>query len=185
MTVAPRLALAVLATLLAGTAAQSQEQGDEVSTFSRIKGGAVYDYKYGVDGSAVSEEYELIHVVCSDGSKSLRVMLPVSPEADGDVSDSNGPASTLVKTGAGYQVTFRANGRNIRKSLEVKPVNDPKSNLAEQFVVRLDYGDRLWKALTSEKDGAAVMLIGQGGRTVNVPVDNKLTAALSSCGLGG
>lgn len=183
MATTTRIAFAVLATLLACSAAQAQEQGDEVSTFTRIKGGAVYDYKYGVDGSAVSDEFELVHVVCTDGAKSLRVMLPVSPEDDGATFDSSGPASTLVKKGSGYQVSFRANGSTLRKSLEVKPVNDPKSNYQEQFVVRVDYGDKLWKALTSSKDGAAVMLIGQGGKALSVPMDDKLTAALKSCGL--
>jgi hypothetical protein len=178
-----RLAFAALATLLAGTAVHAQEQEDKVASFNRIKGGAVYDFRYGVDGSAVSEEYFLVHVVCTDGSKSLRVMLPVSPEDDGIIFDSNGPKSTLVRKGNGYQVTFRANGRNIATSLEVKPVNDPKSNYQQQFVVRVDYGDPLWTALTSSKDGAAVMLIGQGGMSVGLSVDAKLKAALGSCGL--
>lgn len=185
MTASRPIALAILATLLAGSAAHSQEQEDEVSSFSRIKGGAVYDHKYGVDGSAVNEQYVLTHVVCSDGSRSLRVMLPAAPEDDGTVFDSNGPASSLSRKGGAYQVTFRANGKVIRKRLEVKPVNDPKSSYQRQFVVRVELGDPLWTALTSRKDDAAVMLIGQGGMAVSVPVDAKLRAALASCGLTG
>jgi hypothetical protein len=185
MTITSRLAVAALALLLAGGSVQAQEQEDSSSSFSRINGGAVYDFKYGVDGSAVSEEYFLVHVVCTDGSKSLRVMLPVSPEDDGAVFDGNGLKSTLVKKGSSYQVTFRANGRHIVKSLELKPVNDPKSNYQEQFVVRVDYGDPLWAALTSPKEDAAIMLIGQGGMPVGLSVDGKLRAALASCGIKG
>lgn len=183
-----RLALAALATVFSGALSAGSvlaQEGGEVTSFSRIKGGAVYDFRYGVDGSDVSEEYELVHVVCTDGSKSLRVMLPAAPDDDGTVYDSSGPKSTLAKKGEGYKVTFRANGKDIRKTLELKPVNDPKSNYQEQFVVRVDYGDPLWTALTSRKDNAAIMLIGRGGKPVSVPMGGKLRAALASCGLKG
>lgn len=186
MDTASRLAFIALAGALAGTLAIGSalaQEGGEVTTFSRIEGGAVYDVRYSVDGSDVSQQYELIHVVCTDGSKSLRIMLPASPDDDGAVYDSNGPGSTLVKKGDGYQVTFRANGKDIVKSLELKPVNDPKSTYQAQFVVRADYGDPLWAALTSPKSAAAVMLIGQGGKPVSIAMDDKLRATLRSCGI--
>jgi hypothetical protein len=166
-----------------GSIATAEDLHEYASSFSRIEGGAIYDYKTGVDGAAVSEEYDLLRVICTDGSKSLRVMLPVSPEYDGYVSYSDGPKSTLEKKRGSYWVTFLASGRNIRKALELKAINDPKSNNGHQFVVRVDYGDRLWKALTSGEEDAAVMLIGLGGTPVIVPEDPKLDAALKSCGL--
>jgi hypothetical protein len=173
-----------LAGIAAGSAAALAQEVDEaVSAFTRIDGGAVYDLKYGVDGSAVDEEFILTHVVCSDGSKSLRVMLPASPEDEGTVFSSDGPDSTLIKLRSSYRVTFKASGKTIRKTMELRPVNDPKSLYERQFVVRVDYGDVLWKALTAKDGDAAVMLIGQGGMPVAIPEDPKLEAALKSCGL--
>lgn len=181
--------IATLATV-AGLAAMAgsalaQEQEDTAATFARIRGGAVYDVRMGVDGTAIAEEFTLTHVVCTDGSKSLRVMLPVSPGDDGTVFSGSGPKSTLKKLGGTYQVVFVAGGQRIRKTLELKPVNDPKSQNQSQFVVRLDYGGPLWNALTSDKPGAAIMLIGQGGMPVQVPTGPKLDAALRSCGISG
>ena len=166
---------------LAGTALAAED----AASFARVKGGAVFDYRTGVDGADVSEEYLLIHVVCSDGSKKVRVMLPASPEDDGAVFDGNGPASTLKKHGDGYEVTFRMGGSQVRKNLVVKPVNDAKSNYDRQFMVTLTYGEPLWKALLSDKDDAVRMLIGEGGMPVWVPDDPALHKALASCGLPG
>ena len=183
---AKRLIPTILAFALIGAAAGTAlaDGADEAaSAFTRIEGGAVYDYKYAVDGGALAERFTLVHVVCSDGSKSLRVMLPASPEDDGTVFDFNGPDSTLSGQRGSYRVTFEANGQTIRKTLDLKPVNDPKSAYDRQFVVRVDYGDALWTALTGPKGGEAVMLIGQGGKPVFVPADPKLDAALKSCGL--
>lgn len=177
-TVAAGLGLCVLA-----GAAHAGSGDDSVSVFTRIDGGAAYDYKAGIDGGQVSEEFALTRVGCSDGSKQLRVMLPVAPEHDGTVFSSEGPKSTLTKLRSSYRVTFVASGKSIRKALELKAVNDPKSQNPRQFVVNLEYGDALWSALTSKKPDAAVMLIGKGGMPVALPDDPKLNAALKSCGL--
>lgn len=168
---------------LLGGAARAAGDDETASAFTRISGGAIYDYRNGIDGSTVAEDFELTHVVCSDGSKQLRVMLPVSPELDDAVFSSGGPKSTLTKLRSSYRVTFVASGKPIRKTLELKPVNDPKSQYARQFVVSLSYGDELWSALTSDAPDAAVMLIGEGGMPVALPEDPKLDAALKSCGL--
>lgn len=178
-----RLIAAAAALLVTSSAALAQEQEDVAASVARIKGGAVYDYKMGVDGSSLAERFTLTHVVCTDGSKSLRVMLPVSPEDDGTVFDSSGPKSTLKKVGGTYQVTFLAAGKKIRKTMELKPVNDAKSQNPRQFVLRVDYESPLWAALVSGKPNDAVMLIGQGGMAVEVPGGPKLDAALKSCGI--
>lgn len=182
--------LATIATVAFGIcmlsgAASAEDQDDAASRFTRIEGGAVYDYRSGIDGGSVSEEFLLTHVVCSDGSKHLRVMLPVSPDLDDTVFSSGGAKSTLTTLRSSYRVTFVVSGKNIRKTMELKPVNDPKSQNQRQFVVGLDYGDTLWSALTSDKPGDAVMLIGEGGMPVALPADPKLDAALKSCGLTG
>lgn len=183
---ATRLLTTIMA--LAGIAAAAgtalaQDADESVSVFTRVAGGAVYDGRYGVDGGAVDESFTLIHVVCTDGSKSLRVMLPVSPEDDGTVFASDGPRSTLTSLRGTYRVTFQAAGQSIRKTMELKQVNDPKSQYARQFMIRLDHGDTLWNALTGRTGNEAVMLIGQGGKPLAIPEDPKLDAALKSCGL--
>lgn len=178
---------AVFAVALLGFAAPAlaQEQEDWSTSFARITGGAVYDYKEGVDGTLVSEDYMLTHVVCSDGSRSLRVMVPVAPEDNDITFTMDGAASTLKKTGSTYQVVVTASGQRFTKELELKPVNDPKSHYAKQFMMRVDYGDVLWRAMVSPTPGEAMMLIGTGGTPISVPPDEKLTQALSSCGLKG
>ena len=161
MNTTSRFAFAALATLLAATAAQAQEQEDSASTFNRIKGGAVYDFTYGVDGSAVSEEYFLVHVVCTDASKSLRVMLPASPDDDGVVFDSDGPKSTLMKKGDGYQVTFRANGRNIAKSatqLQLDAANTAFATLLAQPNASVNFSGQMF---TKENQTALLSIIAR------------------------
>ncbi len=177
------VALAAAVLIAMGGAALAQEQEDVAVSFARIKGGAVFDYRMGVDGAAVTQQYMLTHVVCSDDSKALRVMLPVSLADDGTVYEMGGPKSTLRKVGGTYQAVFLADGKRIRKTMELKPVNDPRSKNQRQFEVRVDYDSPLWTALTSGKPRSAVLLIGQGGLPVAVPTDPKLDAALKSCGI--
>lgn len=165
--------------------ALAQEQGEWTSAFARIRGGAVFDYREGVDGAGVRENYMLTHVVCTDGSRSLRVMLPLGPEDDGITFTMDGEASSLKKTGKDYAVVIRVGKKRLTKTLELKPVNDRASHYQSQFVMRLDYGDVLWRALTAEPAGQAVMLIGTGGTAISIPADDKLSKALASCGLRG
>lgn len=174
---------ALLGLCAASGAGLAQDQDEAVSDFTRIQGGAIYDLKYGVDGAPVSDEFTLVHIVCTDGSKGLRVMLPASPEDDGMVFSSDGPKSTLSSVRGTYRVTFVADGKPIRKTMQLKPVNDPKSKYDRQFMLRVDYADPLWNALTSKHEDDAVMLIGEGGKPVGIPVDSNLQAALKSCGL--
>ncbi|MCA3554724.1 hypothetical protein [Aestuariivirga sp.] len=166
--------------LAAAGAALGQEQQDWTSSFTRIKGGAIYEFRIGVDGSAVDEDYELTHLVCTDGSKSLRLMLPYGP---GD--DYQGSASTLRRTANGWRVVFTANGRKFPKALELKSVNDKAAHRAQQFVVRLDHGDPLWKAMTGGDPLAARIMMNEGGLPVMIDPDPKLDKMLKSCGLGG
>ena len=173
----------VIATAVAGCfaltgAAIAQETQDWTSNFARIKGGAVYDYKIGVDGTRVSEEFVLTHIVCTDGSKTLHVMLPYGIE-------DNAPdgKTTLKKVGGTYQALFQAAGAKIRRTLELKPVNDPKAHYKRQFMVKVDADGPLWKAMTSGKQDAALLLINGPGLPLEIEPDAKLDAALKSCGL--
>ncbi len=168
---------------LAHSRAVAQEQEDTAESFSRVKGAAVYDFKMGVDGTLVSEEYMLTHVTCTDGSKSLRVMLPLGPEDDGTGFSMDGPKSTLKKKGAGYSADFTAYGKTIHKDVALKPVKDPKSHAQAQFEITLDVGDALWKAMRDPEPGKAMMMIGTGGTPVDLPDTPKFTAFLKSCGI--
>ena len=89
-----RRIFAFIALLSVSPLAVAQEQEDFATDFARIKGGAVYDEKMGVDGSLISEQYLLTHITCSDGSKKLRVMLPLGPEDDGTAFSMDGPPSS-------------------------------------------------------------------------------------------
>ena len=163
----------------------AQEQQDYAETFTRIKGGAVYDEKIGVDGALISETYMLTHVTCSDRSKTLRVLLPVGLDDEGAIFNSDGPESSLQKTGAGYAVTFVDSRKLVTKDTVLKPVNDQKSLYREQFEIILAIGDSLWTAMRDKRGEGALMLIGKGGRSVTLPRSKTFTAFLASCGLDG
>jgi hypothetical protein len=176
-------ALLFIASLTLATPVRAQEQEDTAETFTRVKGAAVYDFKMGVDGTLVSEEYMLTHVTCTDGSKSLRVMLPLGPEDDATGFSMDGPKSTLKKKGAGYSADFTAYGKTIPKDVALKPVKDPRSHEQAQFEITLDVSDALWKAMRDPEPGKARMMIGTGGTPVDLPDTPKFTAFLKSCGI--
>jgi len=169
--------------LVLATPAFAQEATDSSETFTRVQGGAVYDMKTGIDGSSVQDQFELTHVTCTDGSKTLRVLLPIDPDFDGVVAKSDGQKSTLKKKGSGYTVDFNASGKTIHKSLVLKPVKIPKSQHKVQFEITLEVGDPLWRAMRVIPSGAAQMMIGTGGQTVELPDTPKFTQFLKSCGI--
>ena len=161
----------------------AQEKEDTAESFARVKGAAVYDFKMGVDGTLVSEEYLLTHVTCTDGSKSVRVLLPIGPEDDGTVVNMDGPKSTLTKKGRSYGADFTAYGKALHKDMALKPVKDPKSHYHQQFEITLTVGDALWKAMRENDYGKAFALIGTGGTPIDLPDTPKFTEFLKSCGI--
>lgn len=174
---------ACVALLVFSASACAQEEEDTASSFTRVKGGAVYDYKMGVDGTLVSEEYMLTHITCSDGSNKLRVLLPLGPDDNGTTFSMGGDASTLKKHGQGWVADFKVNGKRLSKDVTLKPVNDPKSHYKQQYEIALEVGDVLWKAMRVQQAGEAFMMIGTGGAAVWLPDEPKLTEALKSCGI--
>ena len=161
----------------------AQEKEDTAESFARVKGAAVYDFKMGVDGTLVSEEYLLTHVTCTDGSKNLRVLLPIGPDDNGTVFKMDGPKSTLKRKGGNYAVDFTAYGKTLHKDVALKPVKDPKSHYHQQFEITLNVGDALWKAMRENEFGKAFALIGTGGTPVDLPDTPKFTEFLKSCGI--
>ncbi|MDE2384117.1 MAG: hypothetical protein KGO53_05810 [Alphaproteobacteria bacterium] len=179
-----KLIPAILASALAlSIPALAQEKEDVAESFARVKGASVYDFKMGVDGTLVSEEYMLTHVTCTDGSRTLRVLLPLGAEDNDMTFSMDGPKSTLKKSGSGYTADFKANGKTLNKAVAVKPVKDPKSHYHQQFEITLDVGGDLWKAMRDAEPGKAVMLIGTGGTPVDLPDTPKFTEFLKSCGI--
>jgi hypothetical protein len=158
----------------------AQELEDYAEKVSSIKGGAIYDEKVGVDGSWISDRHFLTHMVCSKGSTKLRMMLPFGLDDDGTFFTMDGAQSTLVKTRAGYQLTFKAGKKSVIKNVELKPTNDKAAYNKTQFVLVLDKGDVLWTAM---RDGKAMAMIGTGGEAVTLPSGKNFRKFLSLCGL--
>lgn len=162
------------------SACAAQEQEDYSEKVSPIKGGAVYDEKIGVDGTLIADEYILTHLVCSKGSRQVRMMLPLGLEDDRTFFTMDGAPSSLVKTRDGYRFTFKAHDKNIVKDVALKPTNDKASHYKAQFVVALDKGDALWRAMAA---GKAVAMIGTGGTPVALPSGKRFAKFLAHCGL--
>ena len=175
--------LLFIASLTLATPVIAQEQEDTAESFARVKGASVYDFKLGVDGTLISEEYMLTHVTCTDGSKVLRVLLPIGLDDADTTVNGEGPKSTLKKKGAGYTADFTAYGKTLHKDVALKPVKDPKSHYQQQFEVTLTVGDILWKAMHDAQAGRAFALIGIGGMAVELPDTPKFTEFLKSCGI--
>ncbi len=158
----------------------AQEQEDYAERVTPITGGAIYDEKMGVDGTLVSEEYMLAHMVCSKGSRKLRYMMPFGLEDDGTAFTLDGAPSSLVKTKAGYTMTFMAGKTSIKKEVVLKPTNDKRAHNAAQFVVSFEKGDALWTAMAN---GTAMAMIGTGGTAVSLPSGKTFNRFLALCGL--
>jgi len=161
----------------------AQEKEDVKEDFSRVSGASVYDYKEGIDGALVSEEYLLTHVTCTDGSKTLRVLLPIGLDDVNADQSGDGPKNTLKKKGAGYTADFKADAQVFHKDLALKPVKDPKSHYHQQFEITVDVGDALYKGMRAKDAVHATALIGNGGINLELPVTAKFSAFLKSCGL--
>jgi hypothetical protein len=161
----------------------AQEHEDFSIAFARVKGGAVYDEKIGLDGSLVTEEYVLTHVTCTDGSKKLRVMLPLGLEDNDTFFTLDGEPSSLTSSFKGFTVKFKLGKRKITKVIALKPVNDVKSHYKQQFELSLNVGDPLWSAMRDSEAGKALMLIGTGGTPVSLPTDATFEKFLKSCGI--
>ncbi len=177
------IALLILVSLCLVPTANAQEAEDSSESFAKIKGGAVYDWKFGVDGSLISEQFMLTHITCTNGSDRLRVMLPLGPE-DNEISFTmDGEESSLKKSADGWTVDFLVDGKRLQKAVTLKPVNDPKSQNAEQYEITLRYGDPLWKAMAAREPGHAMMMFGTGGTPVELPGGDTFNAFLKSCGI--
>jgi hypothetical protein len=169
--------------LILSLPAVAQETEDVSVAFARIKGGAVYDEKTGIDGTLVTEEFVLTHATCSDGSNKLRIMLPLGLEDNDTFFTLDGVPSTLKSSFKGFTVQFKLGKRKITKGIALRPVNDAKSHYKMQFVVTLTVGDALWSAMRDEGAGKALMLIGTGGMPVSLPSDATFDRFLKSCGI--
>ena len=111
------------------------------------------------------------------------VMLPLGPE-DNEISFTmDGEESSLKKSADGWTVDFLVDGKRLQKAVTLKPVNDPKSQNAEQYEITLRYGDPLWKAMGAREPGHAMMMIGTGGTPVELPGGDTFNAFLKSCGI--
>ena len=177
-------AFALFAVLSLAPPVLAQEQEDFSETVSPIKGGAIFEQKMGVDGSLIMEQHFLTHIVCSKGSKTLHVMLPLAPSDDGTTYMMDGPPSSLKQVGNRWEMTFMAFDKPVLKTMLLKPTNDKASQNAEQFMFDLAFGEPLWKAMTEKDFRQAIALIGTGGTPVSLPTGKKFTAFLKLCGLG-
>ena len=176
-------AFAFVALIALASPAIAQEQEDFSETVTPIKGGAIFDQKMDVDGSLISEQHFLTHIVCSKNSKTLRVMLPLAPDDDGTTYTMDGAPSSLKQDVDNWQLTFLAYGKPVTKHMVLKPTNDKSSQNKQQFMFDVTYRDALWNAMMDKEPGKAVALIGTGGTPVSLPYGNKFDEFLALCGL--
>lgn len=159
------------------TPALAQEQEDFSAAFSLVDGGAVYDEKIGIDGSLVSEAYQLTHLTCSTGSRKVRVLMPVPKDAADEAE------TTLRQVKGQWQIDIKANGKVYRKDVTFKPVRDPISQFSEQAEITVEFGDPLWRALTDAKGDAFLAEAGGFGAYVSVGGTPEFKKFLAACKL--
>lgn len=180
-----KIAAIILSFATMSLPAMAQEQMETESTFTKISGGAIYDYKVGIDGAAVNELFDLTHLVCSRGSDTLRVMLPLGEADDATAFTLDGTPSTLKKTAKSWQLTFMAYGKPVTKTIEFKPVNDKASLHKQQLIFTVSTKEPLWKAMRDKRGNKAMALIGTGGTPVEIFDDAKLTKFFAACRIKG
>lgn len=165
-------------------AATAQEQDEFATAFAKVKGGAVYDSKEGVDGASVSETYLLTHLTCSAGSNKVRVLLPVGEDEGGRDLDSGADQETTLKKGpAGWRVTLKAFGKAQDVPVVFKPVKDKASLYARQPEVTMAVGSTLWKALVHPDGNKLLVMNGGLGTPVGVTRDGNFKRFLATCGI--
>jgi hypothetical protein len=157
--------------------ALAQEKEDFSAAVALIKGGAVYDEKIGIDGSLVSEAYQLTHLTCSTGSRKVRVLMPVPKDAADEAE------TTLRQVKGQWQIGIQAYGKVYRKDVTFKPVRDPISQYSEQAEITVEFGDPLWRALTDAKGDAFLAEAGGFGAYVSVGGTPEFKRFLAACKL--
>jgi hypothetical protein len=176
-----KAAVSLFALLIAAAPCPAQEVDEFSSAFSKIKGGAVYDGKQGLDGAAITDEYLLTHATCTNGSRTVRVLVPLGKEDNETFFTLDGTPSTLKQTAKGWSLTFTAYGKPVRKNIAFKPVEDKASHYKEQIELTVRTDEALWKAMRDKDRGKAMALIGTGGTNIELPDDAEFTKFLAAC----
>lgn len=172
-----RSTLALALMVVAFTPAAAQEQEDFTAEFAKVAGGAVYDEKIGIDGSLVSEAYQLTHLTCSAGSRKIRLLMPVGRDA------AEAEGTTLRQVKGQWQIDIRAFAKTYRKDVTFKPVRDPISQYDEQAEITLQAGDPLWKALLAERGDSFTALVGNLGTYVSILGGKEFQKFRKACGI--
>ncbi len=162
--------------VLCGPAA-AQEQEDVVTLVKKTASGAVYEEKMGIDGSLVSESFQLTRLTCTKGSAEIALLMPI----DRTVSDQETDSTLKQKNGV-WHLSLQVGKTRVEKMARFVKINDPVAQPDEGVEVTLTYGDAVWKALLAPQGD---QLMALAGYSVYVSVGNgaKLKSFKRFCGL--
>jgi hypothetical protein len=165
--------------VLAGLPAQAEERDHQSFTFIKSEEGAILEVREPVRAHPLSESYRLTVLHCTEGSKSIRVLMPVDKTASLALGDS-----TLKRAKGRWSMTIKAHGKDYSERVEFKAVSDKKSRVALAAEITIIYEDPLWKALVDKAGNKFWAMNGSMGTNVFVAEDAELVKFLSACHLG-
>lgn len=171
------MSLIVLA--LTGLSAQAEEKNHHIVTLMKSDDGAVLDVKEPVHGHPSSLSYRLTQLRCSEGSKSIRVLLPVDKAASLAMGDTS-----LKRAKGRWTMMFKAHGADYSEKVEFRSIADKHSKIALAAEITVDYEDALWKALVDKSGNKLWAMNGGLGTAVSVPEETEVAKFLAACHIG-
>jgi hypothetical protein len=169
--------LAIL--FLTGLSAHAEDKDYSSSTLVKTGEGAVLELREPVRVHPVSDVYRLIELRCTEGSKSIRVLLPVDKAASLAMEDS-----TLKRAKGRWSMVFKAHGKDYSEKVEFRPIAEKRSRVALAAEITVEYDDPLWKALVDKSGNKFWIMNGGLGTNVSVTDEAELSKFLAACHLG-
>lgn len=137
------LSLAIL--FLTGLSVHAEDKERPSSTLVKTGEGAVLEVREPARVHPASDVYRMVELRCTEGSKSIRVVLPVDKTASLAMEDS-----TLKRAKGRWSMAFKAYGKDYSEKVEFRAITEKRSRIALAAEITVDYEGALWKALVDK-----------------------------------
>jgi hypothetical protein len=171
------VSLAVL--VVFGFPVQAEDKDHQTFSVLKIDDGAVLEERVPVRMQTMTDSYRLTQLRCTEGSKSILLLLPVDKSASLALEDS-----TLKRAKGRWSMVVKAHGKDYSEKVEFKTIADKKSKVALAAEITVDYEGPLWKALVDKSGNKFWVMNGGLGTNVSVSDEADLMKFLAACHLG-
>ena len=171
------LSLAIL--VLTAFFAQAEEKDHPTVALIKSDDGEILEVKEPVRQRPLTDLYRLTELRCTEGSKSIHLLLPVDKTASLALEDT-----TLKRAKGRWTMVIRAHGVDYSERVEFKSIADKKSKVALAAEISVNYEDPLWKALVDKSGNKFWVMNGGLGFPVSVTEEAEVAKFLAACHIG-